>query len=170
MSIARRTRTAVALVAGAALLGLGACATGDGDGAEGPSAAPSTSSDDGEVQGTEQDADAEDEGDEGADGDGTSAAGERTRIMLRIDLGLDDTSGEGALAHDDLAALLAEPFGGTAECDADLVLEPGAAPVDCVGPASFGSAEPTQEWVAHPVLVPSDSGFQDGTRVAVLFS
>lgn len=193
VEIARRTRTAMALIAGAALLGLGACGNGAGDGAEEPSAPPPASSDGG-AQETEQDADHDQASDDGGsatdddqdsqddsagdgeaaeeDEDGVSAAGERTRIMLRTDLGLDDTSGEGALvlAHDDLAALLAEPFGGTADCDADLVLEPGAAPVDCVGPTSFGSTEPTQEWVAHPVLVPSESGFQDGSRVAVLFS
>lgn len=201
VKIARRTRTAMALLAGAALLGLGACGTGTEDGAEESSAPPSASTDDG-AQETEQDADhdqASDDGgsatgdDEGSqdsqdsqgsqadsteddeateDDEGASTAGERTRIMLRTDLGLDGSTGEGALvlAGDDLSALLAEPFGGTADCDAELVLEPGAAPVDCVGPANFDSTEPTQPWVAHTVMVPAESGFQDGSRVAVLFS
>lgn len=46
-SIARRTRSALALAAGTALLGVGACDTDAGDGPEETSAAPSTSSDDG---------------------------------------------------------------------------------------------------------------------------
>nr|WP_245822919.1 hypothetical protein [Brachybacterium avium] len=182
MKITRRTRTAMALLAGAALLGLGACGTGTEDGAEESSAPPSASTDDG-AQETEQDADHDQASDDGGsatgdddevteDDEGASTAGERTRIMLRTDLGLDGSTGEGALVltGDDLSALLAEPFGGTADCDAELVLEPGAAPVDCVGPANFDSTEPTQPWVAHTVMVPAESGFQDGSRVAVLFS
>ncbi|ASK65250.1 hypothetical protein CFK39_04735 [Brachybacterium avium] len=182
VKITRRTRTAMALLAGAALLGLGACGTGTEDGAEESSAPPSASTDDG-AQETEQDADHDQASDDGGsatgdddevteDDEGASTAGERTRIMLRTDLGLDGSTGEGALVltGDDLSALLAEPFGGTADCDAELVLEPGAAPVDCVGPANFDSTEPTQPWVAHTVMVPAESGFQDGSRVAVLFS
>lgn len=191
-SIVGRTRSAMALVAGAALLSLSACGTGSGagDGSEDPSAAPSRSSDDGGTQETapaDQDERASDgggtaTGDEQDDQDeqteqtddegGASAAGDRTRIMLKVDLGLDDTSGEGALVlpADQLAALLADPFGGTADCEAELVLEPGAAAVDCLGPASIDSTEATQEWVAHAVMVPSGSDVREGAAVAVLFS
>ncbi|ATG51198.1 hypothetical protein CFK38_06420 [Brachybacterium vulturis] len=182
-SIARRTRSAMALVAGAALLGLTACGA---DTEETPSA-PAASSDGGGTQEAEpdpvseatsdgtEDAGGDDQDAQGDQSDGTDAAegaGERTRIMLSTDLGLDDTSGEGALVlgSDALAALLADPFGGTADCEAELVLAPGAAPVHCLGPASIESTEPTQEWVAHVVMVPADSGFQDGSSVAVLFS
>ena len=187
-SIARRGRAAVALVAGAALLGLSACGPQD-DSEESP-APPAASSDGGGEQasgpegsgasdsgGSADDADEQDEAagsDDGAEADEgeDGTAGERTRIMLRIDLGLDETSGDGALVlpGDELAALLAEPFGDTAQCDDELVLEPGAAPVDCMGPASMDDTAPTQEWVANVVMVPSRSGFPDGSQVAVLFS
>ncbi|WP_394215436.1 hypothetical protein [Brachybacterium vulturis] len=154
--IARRTRSAMALVAGAALLGLSACGTDTGAEPEGTPAAPATSSDGGGAEPS----------------DGTGGAGERTRIMLSTDLGLDDASGEGALVlgSDALAALLAEPFGGSADCEAELVLAPGAAPVDCLGPAGIESIEPTQEWVAHGVMVPAESDVRNGSSVAVLFS
>ncbi|WP_299298989.1 hypothetical protein [uncultured Brachybacterium sp.] len=50
------------------------------------------------------------------------------------------------------------------------MLEPGAAAVGCLGPASTDRIEPNQEWIAHAVMVPSGSGFQNGSSVAVLFS
>lgn len=193
-SIGRRARSAMALCAGAALLGLSACGTDTDAPPETPAGAAESSaeagsgdvSDGGGEQdqqpsegGSASDGGGEEEGsgagaDEGAgeDGGGTGASGERTRIMLMTDLGTDDSSGEGApiLSNDDLAALLAAPFGGTAECAEELVLEPGAAPVGCVGPASVDDTAPTTEWVANVVFVPSEDGFQNGSRVAVLFS
>lgn len=184
-NIARRsrTRTALALLAGAALLGLSACSPDAGGGSDEPSAATTASSDDDDAQETEsqvteqetesQGMEQDDSADQPSDGGGaTNTAADRTRLMLKIDLGLDDTGGEGApvLASDELAALLAESFGGTADCDAELVLEPGAAAVDCLGPASIDRTEPTQAWVANVVMVPAESGFQNGSSVAVLFS
>jgi len=176
-SIGRRARSAMALCAGAALLGLAACGTeaeapqdspaaaSEGTTAE-PTALPAPSdgaSDGGGAQG--QDDPSQNEGE-------ASAAVERTRIMLRPELGLDDSSGEGApvLPADDLAGLLAEPFGGTAECDDELVLEPGAAAVDCAGPANVDDNAQRGEWVAQVVLVPHEDGLRSGSRVAVLFS
>lgn len=163
-TIARRARTAMAVIAGTALLGLSACSTDAGDSPEEPSAAPPAASDGGGAA-TDGDQDDQDDGE-------TGAAGERIRIMLVTDLGVDDTGGEGApvLASDELAALLADPFGDTAECADELVLEPGAASVGCVGPTSMDDTAPTQEWVANVVVVPSEAGLRDGSRVAVLFS
>ena len=199
-SIGRRARTTMALCAGAALLGLSACGADVDTPPETPAGAAETDADDTSDGGGEQDqqssegGDASDEesasdgggeeeeeeagdgagADEGAGEDGgePGASGERTRIMLVTDLGTDDTSGEGApaLTDDDLAALLAAPFEGTAECEDELVLEPGAAATGCLGPASFDTTEPHQEWVANVVFVPSEDGFQNGSTVAVLFS
>lgn len=193
-SIERRVRSAMALCAGAALLGLSACGTDAETPPESPAGAAETSAEAGGGEtsdgGGEQDQQpseggsasargGEEEGsgagaDEGAGEDGgeMGASEGRTRIMLMTDLGTDDSSGEGApvLSNDDLAALLAEPFGGTAECADELVLESGAASVGCVGPASYDDTAPTEEWVANVIFVPSDGGFQNGSRVAVLFS
>lgn len=195
-SIGRRARTAMALCASAALLGLSACGADVDTPPETSAGASETGADDTSDGGGEQgqqspgggeasdeesasDGGGEDAGhgagaDEGAGEDGgeTGASGERTRIMLVTDLRMDDTSGEGApvLTDDDLAALLAAPFEGTAECDDELVLEPGAAATRCLGPASFDTTEPTQEWIANVVFVPSEDGFQNGSTVAVLFS
>lgn len=181
-SIAGRLRSVTALAAAAALLGLSACSPDAEDGSEETAPAPTTSSDGGGAQETTpQETDegtaSQDEGTDGqdeTDGDEetSSAAGERTRIMLRIDLGVDETGGEGAptLAGDDLAALLAEPFGGEAECADALELAPGAAPVGCTGPTSFDDTAPAQNWTANVAMVPSEAGFDSGTQVAVLFT
>lgn len=169
-SSGRRARSAMALVAGAALLSLTACGTDTGGEAEEPSAAPAS---DGGTQGqSPQEPTSSDGGGAGEDESVTSAAGDRTRIMLRTELGVDGSTGEGplALADDELAALLAESFGGDAECDDELMLEPGADAVDCVGPANWDDPAEQQDWVANVVLVPQESGFQNGSRVAVLFS
>src|SRR5699024_2320187 len=124
-SIAGRLRSLTALSAAAALLGLGACSPDAGEDPEETAPAPTTSSDDDGAQETRPETE---EGTASQDEETSSAAGERTRIMLRIDLGVDETGGEGAptLAGDDLAALLAEPFGGEAECAEDLELGPDA--------------------------------------------
>lgn len=188
----RRLRRSMALAACTALLGLTACGAGDeagtgDDGAQEPATAteeqsggerPSDdagSGDDAE-SGDDQATDDQDEAgdDEGAgdqeEGD-PGAAGERTRILLVTDLGIDETSGDGAptLADDDLAALLAAPFGGTAECADELVVERGQS-AGCVGPTSPDDTAPTQEWVASTVAVPHEDGLESGYRVAVLFS
>lgn len=200
-SFGRRVRAATALGAGAALLALAGCGTGAESPEDAPAATSDSAAEDtasapeqvdpadestdsdaedgaaGSEDGTDDGDDADSTGDEtsgddeGAGEDG-AAMGDRTRIMLRTELGVDDTSGDGALAlpAEELAALLAEPFGDTAECSDELLLEPGADPVDCTGPASFDDTAPTEPWVANVVFVPGEGGFQDGARVAVLFS
>lgn len=184
----RRLRRGMALAACTALLGLSACGAGDeaGSGDAAGDGAPAASDD-----GAQEPAPASQEQSEGEDGDdGESAdeqttepgagdqeegdpgaSGERTRILLVTDLGIDETSGDGAptLPNDDLAALLAEPFGGTAECADELVVEMGQS-AGCVGPSSFDDTAPTQEWVANTVAVPHQEGLENGYTVAVLFS
>lgn len=191
--IGRRARSAMALCAGAALLGLTGCGTGAEAPAPEPTGAAEGASDGGGAQeeptsDETDDADETDEtddaettdeadedgagADEGAGEDGAGAAQDRTRLVLVTDPAAEDTRGDGApvLANDDLAALLGDPFESTAECADELVLEPGATAVGCVGPSSLGSPEPTQEWVANVVMVPGENGFQNGSSVAVLFS
>ena len=182
----RRLRRGMALAACTALLGLTACGAGDeawtGDGgAQEPATATEEQS--GEEQPSDDAGSGADAGDESADEAGDDegagdqeegdpgAAGKRTRILLVTDLGIDETSGDGAptLANDDLAALLAEPFGGTAECADELVVELGQS-AGCVGPTSPDDTAPTQEWVASTVAVPHEDGLESGYRVAVLFS
>lgn len=182
----RRLRRGMALAACTALLGLTACGAGDEAGTgDGGAQEPATATE--EQSGEEQPSDGAgsgaDAGDESADEAGDDegagdqeqgdpgAAGERTRILLVTDLGIDETSGDGAptLADDDLAALLAEPFGGTAECADELVVELGQS-AGCVGPTSPDDTAPTQEWVASTVAVPHEDGLESGYRVAVLFS
>lgn len=182
----RRLRRGMALAACTALLGLTACGAGDEAGTgDGGAQEPATATE--EQSGDEQPSDdagsGADAGDESADEAGDDegagdqeegapgAAGERTRILLVTDLGIDETSGNGAptLANDDLAALLAEPFGGTAECADELLVERGQS-AGCVGPTSPDDTAPTQEWVASTVAVPHEDGLESGYRVAVLFS
>lgn len=182
----RRLRRGMALAACTALLGLTACGAGDKAGTgDGGAQEPATATE--EQSGDEQPSDdagsGADAGDESADEAGDDegagdqeegapgAAGERTRILLVTDLGIDETSGDGAptLANDDLAALLAEPFGGTAECADELLVERGQS-AGCVGPPSPDDTAPTQEWVASTVAVPHEDGLESGYRVAVLFS
>ena len=130
-------------------------------------------SDDGGAE-DEQDGAGADEGagdeDDAEEGD-PGASGEMTRILLVTELGIDETSGDGApvLANDDLAALLSEPFGGSAECADELVVEMGQS-AGCVGPTSMDDTAPTQEWTASTVAVPSEDGLGSGYRVAVLFT
>ncbi|OFT48291.1 hypothetical protein HMPREF3159_13455 [Brachybacterium sp. HMSC06H03] len=194
----RRLRRGMALAACTALLGLTACSAGDeagtgDDGAQEPATAteeqsggeqPSDDAGPGDDAETGDDAEVGDDqatddqgetgGDEGAGdqekGD-PGAAGERTRILLVTDLGIDETSGDGAptLANDDLAALLAEPFGGTAECADELLIETGQS-AGCDGPTSPDDTAPTQEWVASTVAVPHEDALENGYRVALLFS
>ena len=182
----RHLRRGMALAACTALLGLTACGAGDeagtGDGGA-PEPATATEEQSGEEQPSDDAGSGADAGDESADEAGDDegagdqeegdpgAAGERTRILLVTDLGIDETSGDGAptLADDDLAALLAEPFGGTAECADELVVELGQS-AGCVGPTSPDDTAPTQEWVASTVAVPHEDGLESGYRVAVLFS
>ena len=200
-TIARRTRAAVALAASAALLSLAACGSdggetetpapttgteaSDGGGqqvppAEDDGADDSTSDDDTEdTDDTETDTDGDDsDGDDSsADDDAdapdqeTGASGERTRIMLVTDLGIDDTTGDGPLTlqNEQLATLLSSPFDATAECAEELVLEPGNA-AGCVGPVSLDRTEPTQEWVATAVRIPQAEDPASGSQDAVLFS
>ena len=182
----RRLRRGMALAACTALLGLTACGAGDeagtgGGGTQEPATATEEQS--GEEQPSDDAGSGADAGDESADEAGDDegagdqeegdpgAAGKRTRILLVTDLGIDETSGDGAptLADDDLAALLAEPFGGTAECADELVVELGQS-AGCVGPTSPDDTAPTQEWVASTVAVPHEDGLESGYRVAVLFS
>lgn len=182
----RRLRRGMALAACTALLGLTACGAGDEAGTgDGGAQEPATATE--EQSGGEQPSDdagsGADAGDESADEAGDDegagdqeegapgAAGERTRILLVTALGIDETSGDGAptLANDDLAALLAEPFGGTAECADELLVERGQS-AGCVGPTSPDDTAPTQEWVASTVAVPHEDGLESGYRVAVLFS
>ena len=182
----RRLRRGMALAACTALLGLTACGAGDEAGTgEGGAQEPATATKEqsGEEQPSDDAGSGADAGDESADEAGDDegagdqeegdpgAAGKRTRILLVTDLGIDVTSGDGAptLADDDLAALLAEPFGGTAECADELVVELGQS-AGCVGPTSPDDTAPTQEWVASTVAVPHEDGLESGYRVAVLFS
>ena len=182
----RRLRRGMALAACTALLGLTACGAGDEAGTgDGGAQEPATATEEqsGEEQPSDDAGSGADAGDESADEAGDDegagdqeegdpgAAGERTRILLVTDLGIDETSGDGAptLANDDLAALLAEPFGGTAECADELVVELGQS-AGCVGPTSPDDTAPTQEWVASTVAVPHEDGLESGYRVAVLFS
>ncbi|WP_162801539.1 hypothetical protein [Brachybacterium saurashtrense] len=178
-----RTRAALALTT-VALLGLGACsgtdgADGGGDGTTPEASTTSTeAASDGGADGSGDDADATDDTNDSDDSEGagedegTMGASERTRIALRIDLGVDGGSGEGALrlGADELAALLADPLGGAAECDGELVLEPGAETVGCTGPAGMESADSAQDWVASTVLVPGQEDPRAGAQVAVLFT
>ena len=182
----RHLRRGMALAACTALLGLTACGAGDEAGTgDGGAQEPATATEEqsGEEQPSDDAGSGADAGDESADEAGDDegagdqeegdpgAAGERTRILLVTDLGIDETSGDGAptLADDDLAALLAEPFGGTAECADELVVELGQS-AGCVGPTSPDDTAPTQEWVASTVAVPHEDGLESGYRVAVLFS
>ena len=185
-STTRRLRRGMALAACTALLGLTACGAGDEAGTgDGGAQEPATATEEqsGEEQPSDDAGSGADAGDESADEAGDDegagdqeegdpgAAGERTRILLVTALGIDETSGDGAptLANDDLAALLAEPFGGTAECADDLLVEMGQS-AGCVGPTSPDDTAPTQEWVASTVAVPHEDGLESGYRVAVLFS
>ena len=182
----RRLRRGMALAACTALLGLTACGAGDEAGTgDGGAQEPATATEEqsGEEQPSDDAGSGADAGDESADEAGDDegagdqeegdpgAAGERTRILLVTDLGIDETSGDGTptLANDDLAALLAEPFGGTAECADELVVERRQS-AGCVGPTSPDDTAPTQEWVANTVAVPHEDGLESGYRVAVLFS
>ena len=182
----RRLRRGMALAACTALLGLTACGAGDEAGTgDGGAQEPATATEEqsGEEQPSDDAGSGADAGDESADEAGDDegagdqeegdpgAAGKRTRILLVTALGIDETSGDGAptLADDDLAALLAEPFGGTAECADELVVELGQS-AGCVGPTSPDDTAPTQEWVASTVAVPHEDGLESGYRVAVLFS
>ena len=182
----RHLRRGMALAACTALLGLTACGAGDEAGTgDGGAQEPATATEEqsGEEQPSDDAGSGADAGDESADEAGDDegagdqeegdpgAAGKRTRILLVTDLGIDETSGDGAptLADDDLAALLAEPFGGTAECADELVVELGQS-AGCVGPTSPDDTAQTQEWVASTVAVPHEDGLESGYRVAVLFS
>ena len=182
----RHLRRGMALAACTALLGLTACGAGDEAGTgDGGAQEPATATEEqsGEEQPSDDAGSGADAGDESADEAGDDegagdqeegdpgAAGKRTRILLVTDLGIDETSGDGAptLADDDLAALLAEPFGGTAECADELLVERGQS-AGCVGPTSPDDTAPTQEWVASTVAVPHEDGLESGYRVAVLFS
>lgn len=180
-SLARHARSAAVLCAGAALLGLSACgpaeeppSASDGVPAESSTQTPQQSEESSSSDGTT--AEESPDSDEGTRTDeeqtGTAAPGERTRIILVTDVQADDGHGEGAplLPADQLASLLAEPFDGTAECSGELELAPDAAAVDCMGPLSVDRTEATQEWVANVVMVPVESGLEDGSQVAVLFS
>ena len=182
----RHLRRGMALAACTALLGLTACGAGDEAGTgDGGAQEPATATEEqsGEEQPSDDAGSGADAGDESADEAGDDegagdqeegdpgAAGKRTRILLVTDLGIDETSGDGAptLADDDLAALLAEPFGGTAECADELLVERGQS-AGCVGPTSPDDTAPTQEWVASTVAVPHEDGLESGYRIAVLFS
>ncbi|MGP5414085.1 hypothetical protein [Brachybacterium paraconglomeratum] len=182
----RRLRRGMALAACTALLGLTACGAGDEAGTgDGGAQEPATATEEqsGEEQPSDDAGSGADAGDESADEAGDDegagdqeegapgAAGERTRILLVTDLGIDETSGDGAptLANDDLAALLAEPFGGTAECADELLIERGQS-AGCLGPTSPDDTAPTQEWVANTVAVPHEDGLKSGYRIAVLLS
>ena len=181
ITTARRLRRGLALAACTALLGLSACGTESDPEATGSAeqepagASEEGASDGGGAAGSgEQDGAGADEGagdeDDAEEGD-PGASGEMTRILLVTELGIDETSGDGApvLAGDDLAALLSEPFGGSVECADELVVEMGQS-AGCVGPTSMDDTAPTQEWTASTVAAPSEDGLDSGYRVAVLFT
>lgn len=95
---------------------------------------------------------------------------ERTRVLLITDLGSEEPgNGPPILDSEALAAMLADPFGGSADCDSGLELAPGNS-ADCLGPASPDETGPVQEWHASVVMVPTEDGFEAGSRVAVLFN
>lgn len=194
-STARRTRTALAAVAGAALLSMSACGSGPEEGAGNDPEAPIEASDGGSEKGagggeaddegaSGDDADTEEPGaseggadeDDGAgagteDGSGEEgASGERTRIMLVTEIPSED-SGDGwpVLAPEELAALLTEPFGGTADCEEELELAPGMTST-CTGPSSMDSTDPEQEWTAQSARIPTEGELGEGGSVAVLFT
>src|SRR5699024_12813046 len=111
--------------AAAACLGAGGGGPDDGEDPAETGRAPAARSGDDGAQETRPEAE---EGTAPQDEEAASAAGERPRIMLRIDLGVDETGGEGAptLAGDVLAALIAEPLGCEAECVEDQAQGPHA--------------------------------------------
>lgn len=187
----RPARSALALAAAAALLGLSACGS-EGGGPEADSPASSTEASDGggeQSQPTGEDSPSEDDGDPASDeggtaddrdeddaedpdgADGPAASGERTRIMLVTDLGLDDATGDGPLTvtAEDLAGLLTARFDAPAECADDLVLEQGGT-AGCEGPAGIEQSEPAQEWTAHAVRIPHKEEPMSGSQDAVLFT
>jgi len=190
---ARRLRRGLALAACTALLGLSACGTesdpeatgsaeqepagaseegaSDGGGAA-AGGGEGSGSDDGGAEDAQDGAGADESAGDEDDAEGEpGASGEMTRILLITEPGIDETSGDGApvLADDDLAALLSDPFGGSAECADDLVVEMGQS-AGCVGPTSMDDTAPTQEWTASTVAVPTEDGLENGYGVAVLFS
>lgn len=174
-SFGARTRTAMALCAGAALLSLAGCGSEGGSTDGWPQETPAEQTDD---ENSSDGGDAAEGGggsvaEEGAgDGDDAGASGGRTRIILVTELGGDETSGDGAPTIDkkELATMLGAPFEATAECPEGLILEPGRTTAGCMGPTSIDRTDPTQEWTASVVMVPAEEGFEDGSRVAVLFS
>jgi hypothetical protein len=177
----RRLRRGLAIAACTALLGLTACGAEEGTGTPSPSDPPASSQDeesttaaaasDGGGEGSDpQDGAGADEGAGDDEGD-PGASGERTRILLVTELGIDEASGDGApvLTGEELAALLVERYDGEAECADELVLEIGQS-TGCVGPEKIEGETGSQDWLASTVAVPSEDGLANGYQVAVLFS
>lgn len=161
------------------MLALSACGTGAGDAPadEGSAGAEvsdgGTGTDDGAGAGSGDDAEGADEqADDEQPSDGQAVdeqAGERTRILLVTELGPEEPGeGDPVLDAEHLAALLADPFDGTAQCESELELSPGAT-ASCLGPRSMDATAAEQEWTVHSVRVPGDD-FASGSRVAVLFT
>lgn len=152
---ARRVRSAAALCAAVTLLGLTACVP-DGDVSTEPGNGP------GADEGAGQDDSTTDD---------PGAVGDRTRIMLITEFEVDDGRREGSpiLLKEDLAALLVDRFGGTAECLGGLVIGPDHGPTRCTGPSGMESSDSTQDWIAYSVWVRNETGFQSGSSAAVLF-
>lgn len=189
---ARRMRACLALAAGAALLGLSACgadaspgtgdteappAASDGGGQPGDDATDDTDdgTDDGGDDSTDDgtsDDDASDDGGSDGDTDAGGTTGERRSVLLVTEFEHDDGHGEGdpILSAEDLAGLLTGALGGEAQCEGELTLstyEPSS--VQCEGPAAI-EGDATSEWVASPIMLPSESDGLEGARVSVLFT
>jgi hypothetical protein len=180
---ARRTRTALTALAGAAVLTLAACG-GSGDAPEEDSAPPPAeqsdgggavelpeSSDGGSDQGGTSDDGTADEDSEDAtgeideDGADSGAAAGSIRILFAPDLGDGQT-----VTADQLVTPFQDAFGGEdASCEGDLTLEIGQS-VSCEAPSSPDDSETLSPWTAHAVHAPNPEGVDQGTVPAVLFT
>lgn len=176
---ARRTRTALTALAGAAVLTLAACGGSGGSPEEDSAPPPGEQSDGGGAvelpessdgggsdQGGAEDEESEDAtGEIDEDGEGSGAAGESIRILFAPDLGDGET-----VTADQLIVPFQDAFGGEdATCEGDLALEIGET-VSCEAPSSPDDSETLSSWTAHVVDTPNPDGVDQGTVPAVLFT
>ena len=156
--LARRARAGVALAAGAALLSLSACGTDATPGADDTEAPPAASH----------------RGDQPTDDDTDAGGttGERTSVLLVTEFEHDGGHGEGdpILTAEGLSGLLVGALGGEAQCEGELTLTTYEhSSVQCEGPAAI-EGDATSEWVASPIMLPSEADGLEGARVSVIFT